>query len=64
MLAKNVSGNDSNCPAHLQRNSETCYFISTKLILDWILLKSAKQSNLSLQLKIKVNITLIYAALI
>lgn len=58
MLVKYVSENDSNFPAHLWCNSETYYFIGTKLILDWILLRSAKQLNLSLQLKIKVNITL------
>lgn len=57
VLAKYVNEDDSNFPAHLWFNSETYYFISTKLILDWILLRSVKQSNLSLQLKTKVNIT-------
>lgn len=63
MLVKYVNETDSNCPAHLC-NSETYYFIIIKLILDCILLRSAKQSNLSLQLNMKVIITFIYSALI
>lgn len=43
MLVKYVNENDSNCLSHLWCNSKTYYFISTKLILDWILLRSAKK---------------------